>query len=249
MKKVLLSLLAIVILVSIFGFVRSNEKLPVGSEPAKADSLANEMLKAVNDAAWKATGAAKWNFMGRHEHIWDKNRNLALVKWKKFEVYVDNNQRKGIAFKNGEQITGEKADKLVQKAWEFWINDSFWLNPVSKAFDEGTTRTLVTTKRGHKGLMVSYSSGGSTPGDSYVWLLDENNLPYAWKMWVSIIPIGGIKVPWNGWITTETGAKICNLHDTKIIDLKLKDVHTAKDIIALEGADIFEPLIQSLGLN
>ena len=73
-------------------------------------------------------------------------------------------------------------------------------------------------------------------------------MPYAWKMWVSIIPIKGIKVPWNGWISTETGVKICAVHDTKIIDLKLEDVKTAFDLESItNGKDIFEEMEKALG--
>lgn len=243
MKKILLGILVIIVLGGIVGFTSSNEKLPIGFDTNKADSLAQEMLLAVNDAAWQATTAVSWNFMGRHEHLWDKKRQFARVKWKKYEVIFDINKVKGFAYKNGEEITGEKGQELVTKAWKFWVNDSFWLNPVSKAFDDGTTRSIVNLKKGKQGLMVSYSSGGNTPGDSYVWLLDENNMPYAWKMWVSIIPIGGIKIPWNGWIETETSAMICNLHDTKIIDLKLEDVKTAFQLQDLtNGVDVFKKL-------
>ncbi len=243
MKKFVFGFFILLFISGAIGFCASSEKLPIGSQPEKADSIAYEMLLAINDSAWQQTGAVEWNFMGNHEHLWDKKRNFARVKWKKYEIIFNINTIKGIAYKDGVKVLGEKGQELVTKAWKFWINDSFWLNPISKAFDPGTTRTLVTTKKGKQGLMVSYSSGGNTPGDSYVWLLDENNLPYAWKMWVSIIPIGGIKIPWNGWIETETGVKICNMHDTKLIDLKLEDVKTAFELKDLTGGiDVFELL-------
>ena len=56
--------------------------------------------------------------------------------------------------------------------------------------------------------MVHYEGGGVTPEDSYVWLLDENNIPTSYKMWVSIIPIGGVEATWNDWKRVETGALI-----------------------------------------
>lgn len=243
MKKILLSIPLILLFGGIIGYCTANEKLPEGGQPEKADSLAREMLTAINHEAWQATAAVEWNFMGNHEHLWDKNRNFSRVRWKKYEVIFDIHKKEGVAYKNGQRVTGDEAGALIQKAWKMWVNDSFWLNPVSKAFDDGTTRTLVTTKSDDQGLMVSYSSGGNTPGDSYVWLLDENNLPYAWKMWVSIIPIGGLKIPWNGWIKTETGVMICAVHDTKLIDLKLENVKTAFTLEELtDGEDPFKVL-------
>jgi hypothetical protein len=236
MKKFFLILLALLVVGGTVGYFLLNEKLPVGTEMQKADELARDMLAAINDSAWQVTGAVEWNFMGQHEHLWDKDRHLARVRWKENEVFVDLSKVVGIAYKKGEQVTGKKGEKLVQKAWKHWVNDSFWLNPVSKAFDEGTTRSLVTLKDGSQGLMISYSSGGSTPGDSYVWLLDENDRPDAWKMWVSIIPIGGLEVPWDTWTTTTTGVEICTRHNS-VMDLKLEGVKTAFALSELTGPE------------
>lgn len=242
MKRILGISLLLLIGIVVAGYFILDKKLPEGRDPAAADALARKMLEAVNDSAWQATGAVTWTFMGSNEHLWDRERNLARVHWNKYEVLIDLNKVEGVAWVNGERVEGKRKDKLVKKAWKYWVNDSFWLNPVSKLFDEGTTRYLVDLKYGRTGLMVTYSTGGNTPGDSYVWLLDENYRPVAWKMWVSIIPIGGLKVPWTRWTTTETGAVICTLHDS-IIDLKLTDVHTAPTLRALtDGADPFAPL-------
>ncbi len=228
-----------------FIYFRFNEKLPEGSNQVRADQIAQQMMLAINDSAWQLTGAIQWTFMGKNQHLWDKERHLSRVQWGKYEVFVDINKKQGVAFKNGVKVEGKKGDKLVNKAWKNWVNDSFWLNPVSKAFDDGTTRTLVKLKDGREGLMVSYASGGSTPGDAYVWILDENNLPVSWKMWVSIIPIGGVEVPWSEWETTATGVKICTLHDS-FIDLKLEGVKTARSILELTGGtDPFSVLVSN----
>ena len=96
---------------------------------------------------------------------------------------------------------------------------------------------------GSKGLMINYKTGGVTPGDSYLYTLDENGLPKRWQMWVKIIPIGGIGNTWEGWVTTETGAKISSMHKSAM-DLPITNIKGVMsfDRIGIQG-DPFEVLI------
>jgi hypothetical protein len=77
-------------------------------------------------------------------------------------------------------------------------------------------------------LMVTYTSGG-TPGDSYVWILDENYVPSAWRMWVSIVPIGGFETSWEDYITFPSGLKIATIHGG-LFDLKLENIKIGQSI-------------------
>jgi hypothetical protein len=139
-------------------------------------------------------------------------------------------------------VSGEEARELREQAYAHWINDSFWLNPVVKLFDEGTTRALVAQPDGSDALLLSYASGGLTPGDAYLWIGDPSAPPRAWKMWVSILPIGGVECTWDRWQTLSTGAKISTRHDCGIFVLELTDVEGAADVVALEGEDPFAAL-------
>ncbi len=210
--KILGIIIGIIMGVLIVLFLIFNEPLPKGEQGRAADALAEKMLVAIHKSDWDSTGVVQWSFRDSHHFIWDKTRNWVQVKWDDKEVYVVLDELTGVAFKNGQRLEGKKADKLIKKAWSFFANDSFWLNAPSKVFDKGTERRLVKMNDGNDGLLITYASGGVTPGDSYLWILNSDGLPQSWKMWVKIIPIGGIQTTWQDWKTLETGAKVAQNH-------------------------------------
>lgn len=191
-----------------------SETKPVGKTGQDADLVAQKMLAAVNKDAWDDTRYLQWTFFrGVNHYFWDKTHDMVEVVWGKNKVLLHTKTLTGKAYKDNvlvEDIESSKA--LIDKAWSFFCNDSFWLNPVVKAFDEGTERSMVKLDDGREGLMVEYKGGGVTPGDAYVWILDENGLPSEWKMWVNIIPVGGIGSTWENWTELSTGAKVAIDH-------------------------------------
>ena len=153
---------------------------------------------------------------------------------------VDINKQKGVAFKNGKRVTGEKEAQMVDQAWRHWVNDSFWLNAPCKIKDPGTNRALVPLEGGRQGLLVSYSSGGATPGDAYLWELDDNDRPVSWKMWVSIIPVGGVQASWENWQQLPTGALLATTHEMIGFTLKMENIQAASTLEGLvTGEDPF----------
>jgi len=73
-----------------------------------------------------------------------------------------------------------------------------------------------------------HTSGGVTPGDGYLWLLDDNNLPTGYKMWTSIIPVKGMYASWENWKEYE-GAKYSTLHKMGM-GLEMKDFLASNDL-------------------
>lgn len=245
--KIIGYILLIIVVLLGAAFFMFNEKLPVGVKGEKAEALAQKMIQAVNKTAWDTTHYVRWTSRGGNTIVWDKQRNLAQVEWKNNKVLLDIYKISGKAWENQTVITdSKKAEETVQKAYKIFINDAFWLNPVVKIYDEGVTRSLVTLADGREGLLVSYASGGVTPGDSYLWLVDVNGLPTTWKIWVNIIPIGGIEFSWEDWLTLPTGAQVSTMHKIKGTNMAipLKNVKAAKSLGVLGlNEDLFSMIL------
>ncbi len=202
-----------------------NEDIPNGIEGPQADSLAIKMMDALNYNAYKNTDHLEWTFKKRHHYKWKKSENSCTVYWKEFKVDLDLlDYSKSKAFVHSFEVDGEQADNLTKKAVNYFNNDSFWLVAPFKVFDEGTERRLVTLDSGEQSLLVTYTSGGSTPGDSYLWILDKDYKPKSFKMWVSIIPIKGLEASWENWITTKSGALLASYHKLLFLGIDIKDI-------------------------
>lgn len=209
-----------------------------------ADALARRMLAAVHADDWARTGAVRWTFFNGDRHLWDRTRSLDRFEHGDQRVLIDLNTRRGAAWRGDRALSGAELDAALDTAWRRWINDSFWLNPVVKAFDEGVTRSVVRVE-GRDALLLRYRSGGVTPGDSYLWLLDENGRPRAWRMWVSVIPVGGMEASWEGWTRLSTGALVATRHTLGPRRMELRDVAGAETLAALvPGEDPFAALMR-----
>jgi hypothetical protein len=71
-----------------------------------------------------------------------------------------------------------KLTTKIKTANDYFNNDS----TTFKLRDPGTSSSIVMQDE-KQWLLIH----GST-WDSYVWILDENYVPSAWRMWVSIVP-------------------------------------------------------------
>jgi hypothetical protein len=221
MKKFLKILGVIILLIVGFGVVYyfiNNEDLPQGTKGKEADALAIKMFNALNHENFENTEVIEWNFRNVHFYKWYKQKNIVEVSWDENKVILNTKDNsKSEIFINDKKTENPE---IVQKATEYFNNDSFWLVAPYKIFDAGTERSIVNHE-GKDALMVTYTSGGSTPGDSYLWILDENYFPTSYKMWTSIIPIGGVSATWSGWKNTEAGIKLPTKHKLSLFGMEI----------------------------
>ena len=80
------------------------------------------------------------------------------------------------------------------------------------------------TKDNKDALLVTYTSGGTTPGDSYLWHIDEKGMPASFQMWVAILPIKGLQATWTDWTLTDSGAKLPTFHKLLFLGLELSNI-------------------------
>ncbi len=169
--------------------------LPDGKEGEEAERVADKMLEAVGYEEYKQLEKISWTFRGVNHHEWDKTERTVKSSFDGNEVILN--------FKTGEHKVLNTAgtasnDELITQAIGHFYNDSFWLVAPFKIRDKGVTRKLVETDDG-RGLLVTYHSGGVTPGDSYLWVLDDTYRPKYWRIWTSNVPIPGMKFEWSDW--------------------------------------------------
>lgn len=216
----------IVLFLAFFGFIfiwSKNEPQPKVNPSPEADELAQKVLSALNKPAWDTLQGLKWEFPGGHKYSWNKKENSAIISWENHVVFINLDDQTGKVLTDDKEISGEDKKTLLNKAWSFWCNDSFWMFAPYKIFDPNTIRTIVEYA-GKDALLVSYQGGGVTPGDSYLWILDDDYKPVAFKMWVSIIPVGGIKLSWEDWITLPSGAEVSTKHVGDLFTIDMKGV-------------------------
>ncbi len=216
MKK-FLKILAIVLFVLIgvgyAGFTIINQPLPEGKPGPEAEKLTDQMFTALNKQAYDSVRYIEFSFRGVHTHQWDRANKKVTVFWDDQKVEVDLS------------VGPDNYSDLEYTAYKYFINDSFWLVAPFKAKDDGVTRAVVEVEGGN-GLLVSYSSGGVTPGDSYLWILDDNGFPLAWKLWTSNVPIGGLQFSWDRWEDTQ-GVYFSTLHKSTILELDISNLRVS----------------------
>lgn len=236
-------ILFLLVVVFIVLYLIYNKPLPEGKQGAEAEALAQRMLKAVNEAAWDSTNYIQWTFIGMHDFLWDKKRHLVEVRWDDYRVLLNPKKMTGKIYLEGKEQARDQS--ILETAYSHFTNDAFWMNGFVQIRNGNPELRAVDLEDGSQGLLVTYPTGGVTPGDSYLWLLDENGLPKAWQMWVGIIPIGGIEVSWSNWVVLETGAKLAQSHDVGIADISITNVKSFQTW--QEGGlkeDIFAPILE-----
>lgn len=229
MLKKLFKILGILIILAFISYgvlyYLYNKPIPTGESGPEADALAYRMLDALNYKNFNNTKILEWSFRGDHHYKWDKEKEIVTVTWDNTILHLDLiTPQSSIAEVNNVKTNYEETQDLIEKAQNYFNNDSFWLVAPFKAFDRGTERYLVDMEDGSEALLVTYTQGGDTPGDSYLWIIEPSGRPKSFKLWTKIIPIGGVEASWEEWIETESGVILPTLHKLGPFSISMGDV-------------------------
>lgn len=207
-------------------YAKYNEPLPEGRSGPDADALALKMLNSLNYTKYENTKYLEWSFRkGAHLYTWDKEKKRVEVQWDDIRVNLDLiAPDSSLGYRNGERVNANENEELIEEAMEMFNNDSFWLVAPYKIFDAGTRREIVDLNDGLDGLLVTYDTGGTTPGDSYLWILQPSGFPKSFKIWADVTPIGGLEASWEDWLVTDSGAFLPKTHFMGPFELHMGDV-------------------------
>lgn len=235
--KIALYILGGLIALGLIAVLVLSESKPEATPSQKGDMLAQNMLASLDKPGWDTLKYLQWEFASLNRYLFDKQGNKAQIISGNTRVVMNLDDQTGEAYQGNDKLSGDSKNSALQSAWSNWCNDSFWMFAPYKVMDPNTQRSVVEVEEGTHGLMVEYKGGGVTPGDSYLWILDDNYQPISYKMWVKIIPIGGLEASWEEWVTLPSGAKLSTAHKMGPVTLRLTDV---KEGLSLEDLG-YEP--------
>lgn len=211
-----------------FIYFKYSEDLPVGVQGIEADALAQNMLDALDYEAYQKTKYIEWTYQNKRRYKWEKSNDMCTVHWNEYKVELHLKfPERSKAYIHNFNVVGEQRDELVEDALKYFNNDSFWLVAPYKIFDDGVERSLVKVD-GKDALLATYTKGGTTPGDSYLWQFDASGKPVSFRMWTDLLPMDGLEASWTDWTTTESGTQLPTLHKVLFMGFQLTHIKATR---------------------
>jgi len=248
LKRIGLTVLGVfaVLLLGILGalYVLSQRQPPSGERGPAAEALTDRVEQAVRLDAFRDLDAIEFTFGPRNRrHLLDQKRGLVQVEsaqWNESEtgagaqnrgaseaalrVQFDRNnpERCRILRKNEAGSDPAQRRKLCRKAYEAHVNDFFWLAPWSQLRAPGAIRERIA----ERALLVRYPEGGLTPGDVYLFVVDESGLPLRWEIWTRAIAVQGAVFRFANWETRPPGARFNTVYSGDLRDVRIENLQT-----------------------
>jgi hypothetical protein len=198
----------------------AHQPRPKLEDGVKADALARRVMSAVGADAWRQLHRMVFTFRGQR-YDWKMSHQSVQVGLDSEQVILDLRAQTCARKADGEAIEADECRAHFSR----WNNDSFWLHPFGKFFDPGAERSVCDIEedgRTEPWLCVRFGAGGSTPGDLYAIQVGADGRPSAWRMWVKILPVGGVYTRWSNWKELPGGAWFAGLRELGVYTIPLE---------------------------
>ena len=160
--------------------------------PSPGDELAARLTTAHGIEAWETLPYLRFDFAveggGQAQvvarNLWNRSTGayrVELPDTANTVIIVETNASSpgnvsGMAFQNGEEVTGETKADLLATGYQRLINDTYWLLAPLKVLDEGVNRSYVadSSDAEHDVLHLTFGDVGLTPDDEYWLYVDKD---------------------------------------------------------------------------
>lgn len=203
---------ALLLMVALFPLAAGE---PQGQADEKSAELAAKTMTAMGGRDhYDQTRFLSWNFFGVRQHYWDKWTGRVRIEDGRNNVLIlmNVNSKEGDVFENGEKVAdADKLKEYLQKGYEWWINDSYWLVMPYKLRDPGVTLAYEGEGKTEAGqdadiISMTFASVGVTPQNKYkVYIGKDDHLIRQWDFFSTAADAEPrFKTPWDDW--TKHGA-------------------------------------------
>jgi len=195
--------------------------LPAGKAGPEAEELTAKIEAAVRLDAFKRLSAVSFKFGDSRSHFRDLKRRLAEVTYDDARILMDLSTGHFKAYRQGTRLTGMAAEDAFKLAYEYHTNDFFWFNPFYALRAPGAERVFVSERE----LLVTFTRGGLTPGDSYLFETDNAGLPMSFRLWVRVLPLKGLAFSFEDWQELD-GTYLARTHRSPFGEVIVSDIKT-----------------------
>ena len=173
-------------------FIEYNNPPAEGFNQEGSDLLATlladkAMLAMGGRKAWDNTRFISWNFFGRRNHVWDKWTGDVRIEEPSNDltILMNINTKEGKVMRGG-NVVSDSLDFYLQRGYEMWVNDAYWLVMPFKLKDSGVTLKYLREDSTMTGtpadvVSLSFEDVGVTPQNVYeVWIDTDSKLVTQW---------------------------------------------------------------------
>jgi hypothetical protein len=178
---------------------------------ASADPQASVIIQRVmqqmgGKKAWDDIRYVAWGFSGSYQ-VWDKHQNKYRYEKDSIVAITNLDTRQGKAYFHGRDVTSTEAgQKIIDRMYAAWANNSYWLIMPFKLTDPGLTVKHVGEGQTQAGapadfLELTFREVGVTPQNKYVVAVDkEKGLVTQWAFYRNFSdPSPAFTRPWHDY--------------------------------------------------